>query len=220
MYRDFAYRIINSINQASLVTPHALAASALLASSRRGVSMAEFQEICGVFYDYLVDTGARLSKTLRNYDTLIEETLRDFERSKLIGKLKDEDDDLEEQVFTIEDNKRLALEYYKNNLIHFLLSAAFVSSSILAQQTFRFSRAQLLEDVAFMKDFFKFEFVYDNEIDNEELVDSVLGSFENLGWLHRVGEGDQPYILAHKGLRAAHLFMGCCRTISRATGWF
>jgi glycerol-3-phosphate O-acyltransferase len=93
-------------------------------------------------------------------------------------------------------------------LIHFLLPAAFVSSSILAQQTFRFSRAQLLEDVAFMKDFFKYEFVYDNEIDNEELVDRVLGSFEKLDWLHRQDAGDQPYILAHKGLRAAHAFQG------------
>jgi glycerol-3-phosphate O-acyltransferase len=208
LYRDFAYRIINSINQASLVTPHALAAAGLLASSRRGVSVAEFQVICRIFYDYLLDTGARLSKTLRSFDTLIEETLRDFERNKLIGKLKDEDDDLEEEVYTIEDNKRLALEYYKNNLIHFLISAAFVSSSILAQQTFRFSRAQLLEDVAFMKDFFKFEFVYDNEINNEQLVDGVLGSFEKLGWLHRVSENDQPYILAHKGLRAAYAFQG------------
>jgi glycerol-3-phosphate O-acyltransferase len=172
------------------------------------VSVAEFQVICRIFYDYLLDTGARLSKTLRSFDTLIEETLRDFERSKLIGKLKDEDDDLEEEVYTIDDNKRLALEYYKNNLIHFLISAAFVSSSILAQQTFRFSRAQLLEDVAFMKDFFKFEFVYDNEINNEQLVDGVLGSFEKLGWLHRVSENDQPYILAHKGLRAAYAFQG------------
>jgi glycerol-3-phosphate O-acyltransferase len=208
LYRDFSYRIINSINQASLVTPHALAASALLASSRRGVSMAEFQEISGIFYEYLVGNGAQLSKTLRSFETQIEETLRDFERSKLIGKLKDEDDDLEEQVFTIEDSKRLALEFHKNNLIHFLISAAFVSSSILAQQTFRFSLAQLLEDVGFMKDFFKFEFVYDNEIENEKLVDVVLGSFEKLGWLHRVSEGDQPYILAHRGLRATYAFQG------------
>ncbi|HQN17757.1 MAG TPA: 1-acyl-sn-glycerol-3-phosphate acyltransferase [Syntrophobacteraceae bacterium] len=208
LYRDFAYRIINSINQASRVTPHALAASALLASSRRGVSLAEFQEICGIFHDYLMETEAQLSNNLRNYDALIEETLRDFERSKLIGKLKDEDDDLEEQVFTIEDSKRLALEYYKNNLIHFLLSAAFVSSSILAQRTFSFSRAQLLEDVAFLKDFFKFEFVYDNEIENDELMDRVLGSFEDLGWLHRMSKDDEPYVLAHQGQRAAHYFHG------------
>ena len=208
LYRDFAYRIINSINQASLVTPHALAASALLASSRRGVSVGEFQDIGRVFYDYLVQAGVRMSKTLRSFNTLVDETLRDFERSKLIGKLKAEDDDLEEEVFTVEDNKRLALEYYKNNLIHFLIPAAFVSSSILGQETFRFSRAQLLEDVAFMKDFFKFEFVYDNEIDNEVLVDGVIECFERLEWLHRVNGHDQPYILAHKGLRAAYAFHG------------
>ena len=208
LYRDLAYRIINSINQVSLVTPHALAASALLTSARRGVSVGEFQDICRIFYDYLVNTGAQLSKTLRNFDTLIDETLKDFERSKMIGKLKDEDDDLEEEVFTVEDNKRLALEYYKNNLIHFLISAAYVSSSILAQQTFRFSRAQLLEDIAFMKDFFKFEFVYDNEIANEDLVDGVIGCFERLGWLHRVNGDDQPFILAHKGLKAASAFQG------------
>ncbi len=196
LYRDFAYRIINSINQASLVTPHALAASALLASSRRGVSKAEFQEICEIFYEYLVSSGAQLSKTLRNFDTLIEDTLRDFERSKLVGKLKDEDDDLEEEVFTVEDSKRLALEYYKNNLIHFLLSAAFVSTSILAQQTFRFSRAQLLEDVAFIKDFFKFEFVYDNEIDNEDWLircSSHLNS--SIGCIGRVRATNLTFLL-------------------------
>jgi glycerol-3-phosphate O-acyltransferase len=146
MYRDFAYRIINSINKASLVTPHALAASALLASSRHGVSMAEVQETAQIFYDYLSHCGVRFSKTLRSYDKCLEETLWDLERNKLVGKLKDEDDDLEEEVFTMEDSKRLTLEYYKNNIIHFLLPAAYVSTSILAQESFRFSLAQTLED--------------------------------------------------------------------------
>lgn len=211
MYRDFGYRVINSINESSLVSPHALVASALLATSRHGISLAEFHNVCRIFHDFLVARDIRLSKTLRNYDTTIEETLRDLERSKLIAKLKDEDDDLEEEVFTIEDNKRLALEYYKNNLIHFLLPAAFVSTSILAQQTFRFSMEQVLEDVAFLKDFFKFEFVYDNELGNDRLVREVLDAFVELEWLHPMGEGDQPYILAHKGLRAAHTFHSLLR---------
>ena len=211
MYRDFSYRIINSINQASLVTPHAIAASALLTTSRHGVSLAELEEVSKTFYDYLVKQNVRFSNTLRNYDAAINETFLDLERGKLIGKLKDEDDDLEEEVFTMEDNKRLTLEYYKNNIIHFLLPAAFVSTSILAQQTFRFSMAQLLEDIAFMKDFFKFEFVYDNEISNEQLVKDVLRTFEEMDWLHRMGEKDQPYVLAHMGLKAAHSLHGLLR---------
>lgn len=211
MYRDFAYRIINCINQVSRVTPHALAASALLTSARHGVSMAEFHEVSRIFFEYLKYREVGLSNTLKNLESSLEDSLRDLERGKLVGKLKDEDDDLEEEVFTMEDNKRLTLEYYKNNIIHFLLPAAYVSTSILAQQTFRFSVSQVLEDVTFMKNFFKFEFVYDNELSDQKLTADVLDAFESMGFLHRMGEGDQPYILAHKGLSAAHAFHGLLR---------
>jgi glycerol-3-phosphate O-acyltransferase len=211
MYRHFAYRIINCINQESMVTPYSLAASALLALSRHGVSKAEFLEIAGTFHDFIGACGVGLSKTMKNFDAGLLDSLRNMERGKLIGKLKDEDDDLEEEVFTLEDSKRVVLEYYKNNIIHFLLPAAYVSSSILAQQTFRFSVGQVLEDVTFMKNFFKFEFVYDNELSDEKLVGDVLHIFEDLGFLHRMGEGDQPFILAHKGLRASNAFHGLLR---------
>jgi glycerol-3-phosphate O-acyltransferase len=213
MYRDFAYRIINSINQASLVTPHALVASALLTTSNLGISMPEFQAICKTFYDYLTVREVRLSKTLKNYQVVIDDTLRDLEKSKLIGKLRDDDDDLEEEVFSLEDDKRLTLEYYKNNIIHYLLPAAFVSTSILAQQTFRFSLRQLLEDVAWMKKFFKFEFVYDNELSNEKMVADVLEAFEGMGLVVGMEQGgpDQPYILSHRGLRAAQSFHNLLR---------
>ncbi|MEN6485124.1 MAG: hypothetical protein ABFD98_09595, partial [Syntrophobacteraceae bacterium] len=216
MYRDFAYRIINSINQASLVTPQALAASALLTSSRHGISMAEFQDVCRTFYDYLTARNIRCSETFRSYEAVIAETLWDLERGKLIGKLKDEDDDLEEEVFTMEDGKRLTLEYYKNNIVHFLLPASYVSTSILAQQTFRFSVAQVHEDVAFMQNFFKYEFVYDNEIGFEKLVGDVLEAFVTLGLLNRTGEDDQSYVLTHKGLRAAYSFHGLLRNYFEA----
>jgi len=213
MYRDFAYRIINSINQTSLVTPYALVASALLTTSKVGISKAEFQQICQLYYDYLVLGDVPLSRTFKNYQLVIEDTLRDLDKSKLVGKLKDEDDDLEEEVFALEDNKRLTLEYYKNNIIHFLLPAAFVSTAILAQETFRFSVSQILSDVAFMKKFFKFEFVYDNELMDEKLVHDVLKTFTEMGLLITVDAShqDQPYVLTHRGMQAAHFFHNLLR---------
>ncbi|HBD08501.1 MAG TPA: hypothetical protein DCZ69_09585 [Syntrophobacteraceae bacterium] len=217
MYRDFAYRIINAINQASLVTPHALVASALLTTSSLGISMAEFQKICRTFHDYLATRNVQFSRTIKNYSTAIDDTLRTLEKAKLVGKLKDEDDDLEEEVFSLEDDNRLTLEYYKNNIIHFLLPAAFVSTSILAQQTFRFSKVQLLADVAFMKKFFKFEFVYDNELSNEKLVDDVLEAFTTLGLVVPSDQPtsdnltDQPLILTHRGMQAAQSFHNLVR---------
>jgi len=213
MYRDFAYRIINAINQASLVTPHALVASALLTTPSLGISMAEFQKNCRCFYDYLMTRGVRLSRTLKNYAAVIDDTLRNLEKAKLVGKLKDVDDDLEDEVFSLEDDNRITLEYYKNNIIHFLLPAAFVSTSILAQQTFRFSMAQLLEDAAFMKKFFKFEFVYDNELGNDKMVAEVLEAFAAMGLVVATEQSpsDQPYVLTHRGMQAAHSFHNLVR---------
>ncbi len=212
MYRDFSYRIIHDINEVSLMTPHALVAASLLSTARHGISMAEFQAICKSFYDYLDLSGVRFSRTFRNYDIIIQDALRDLEKSKLIGKIKDDDDNLEEEVFTMEDSKRITLEYYKNNIIHFLLPAAFVSTSILAQQTFRFSFTQIIEDVAFLKDFFKYEFVYDNDLSDEKLAQDVLERFEQLGWLHPLEGGDNPYLLVHRGLKAADSFHGLLRS--------
>ncbi|MGA2026226.1 MAG: 1-acyl-sn-glycerol-3-phosphate acyltransferase [Syntrophobacteraceae bacterium] len=211
MYRHFAYRIIHYINQESMVTPFALAASALLAQARHGVSKAEFLEISQTFHDFIAARKVGLSKTMKNLGASLQDSLRNMERSKLIGKLKDEDDDLEEEVFTLEDNKRLALEFYKNNIIHFLLPAAYVSTSILAQQTFRFSLSQVLEDVTFMKNFFKFEFVYDNELSDEDLVGDVLHIYEDLEFVLRAEESQRPFILTHKGLAASHAFHGLLR---------
>ena len=96
-------------------------------------------------------------------------------------------------------------------MIDFFLPAAYVSTSYLAQETFCFSLADVAEDIEFMKSFFKFEFVYDNEVSNEALIAKVLETFEQMGWLHRISGDDQPYILAHKGLRAAQAFHGLLR---------
>lgn len=213
MHRDFSFRIIHNINKVSLVTPHALVASALLSTSKRGLSMPELLDITQDFYRYLEQLKVRFSRTIKHFDLAILDTLKDLERSKLLGKLKDDDDELEEQVFTIDDGKRMTLEYYKNNIIHFLLPAAQVASSVLAQETFRFSMAQVLEDMVFMKDFFKFEFVYDAEVTDYQQVRRVLDIFEQQGWLRRLEPGeDKPYLMTHKGLRIAQALAGLLRS--------
>ncbi|SHE68499.1 glycerol-3-phosphate acyltransferase [Desulfacinum infernum DSM 9756] len=212
MYRDFAYRIISAINESSLVTPHALVSAALLSRSRRGVSKAELLNTCLTFLRYLEQNNVRFSRTFRHAEQVVDETIRDLVKNKLLDRLKDEDDDLEDEVYTMEDAKRLALEYYKNNIIHFLLPAAFVSTSILSQETFRFSLSQILEDLAFMKDLFKYEFVYDMDVRDHQLAKHVLDVFERLGWLrHMEPSEDQPYLLTHRGLTAAQAFHGLIR---------
>jgi len=211
VYRDLAYRIINSINQCSMVTPHAVVASALMSGSGHGITMAEFKEVCRTFYDYLVANGVRVTNTLKHYDLAIANTLKDLERTKVIGKLKDEDDDLEEEVFTLDATKRLTLEYYKNNIIHYWLPALFVGTSIVSRQSFHLEVESILEDVTFLKDFFKYEFVYDNDVTDERLVEGVLETFEKMDWLKRDEESRDRFVLNHRGLKVAQSFHGLLR---------
>lgn len=212
MYRDFAFRIISNINQVSLVTPHALVSAALLSGARKGMAKGQLLQSIQVFLQYLEQNRVRFSRSFQNFDVIIEDTLKDLVKSKLLDRLKDEDDELEEEVFIIDDEKRLTLEYYKNNIIHFFLPAAFVSTSILKQETFRFSLGDILDDLAFMKDFFKYEFVYDMDLRDHQLVKNVLDIFERLGWLRSLEPAeDQPYMLTHRGLMAAQTFHGLIR---------
>lgn len=212
MYRDFAFRIISNINQASLVTPHALVSAALLSGARKGTALVQLTQTIHLLFQYLEQNGVRFSRSFQNYDQVIEDTLKDLVKSKLLERLKDEDDELEEEVFILDDDHRLTLEYYKNNIIHFFLPASFVATSILRQETFRFSLGDILEDLAFMKDFFKYEFVYDMDVRDHQMAKQLLNVFERLGWLRSLDPAeDQPYMLTHRGLMAVQAFHGLIR---------
>jgi glycerol-3-phosphate O-acyltransferase len=64
-----------------------------------------------------------------------------------------------------------------------------------------------------MKRFFKYEFVYDNEVDDEEMILNVLEAFGTMEWIVAIDRGasDQPFSLTHRGFKAAHCFHNLLR---------
>ena len=203
MYRDFAFRIINSINQVSVVTPHSLLASSLLTTSRSGISSSSLKFAAGLFYKYLQYINAKFARTFSNYDVVVEDTLVDLESTKIIERVKEPDE--EEELIVLEEKKRHILEYYKNNIIHFFLPISFVSISVLAQRTFEPKFDRMLRDYRFLKDLFKYEFAYDSDISDEKQIESVCQFFTD-GELFTQAELFSGYILSHEGLRACELF--------------
>ncbi len=203
MYRDFAFRIINSINKVSLVTPHSLLASSLLTTPRAGISLSSLKYAAGVFYKYLEFTGAKFARTFKNYDVVIEDTLIDLEKTKVIERLKEPDE--EEELIVIDEKKRHILEYYKNNIIHFFLPISFVSISVLAQKTFEPRQDRIISDCRTLKNLFKYEFAYDSDISDEKLVETTCKFFIDMNWF-RKAEPFYGYMLSHEGLKACELF--------------
>jgi glycerol-3-phosphate O-acyltransferase len=213
MYRDFAWRIIHNINNTSMVTPFALVAAVFLTTSRRGISLAEIKLILRNYYNYLQHQGVLLASSFQDLDKTLLDTLGLMEKSKWIELLADEDEtDEEERIFTVDDGNRLHLEYYKNNMIHFLLPAAYVSSAILTKEAFEFNLEGIEDDLNFFRDFFKFEFVYDADKNPTETIDQVLAYCISQDFITDSNNREKTYLISHQGLKALSCFASLLRS--------
>jgi glycerol-3-phosphate O-acyltransferase len=213
MYRDFAWRIIHNINNASMITPFALVAAVILTTSKRGISLAEIKLIIRNYYNYLQHQGVRMASRLQDLEMALQDALSLMEKSKWLELLADEDEtDEEERIYTVEDSHRLHLEYYKNNIIHFLLPAAYIASAILAKEAFEFNLEGIEDDLLFFRNFFKFEFVYDADENIAETIDKVLAYYTSQGFVKRVESQDNTYRITHQGLKALSCFAGLLKS--------
>jgi glycerol-3-phosphate O-acyltransferase len=213
MYRDFAWRIIHSINNASMVTPLALLAAVILTTSKRGISLAEIKVIIRMYHNYLQHEGVHAASTLQDLEKTLQDSLTLMEKSKWLELLADEDEtDEEERIYTIDDSNRLQLEYYKNTIIHFLLPAAYISSAILTKQAFEFDVEGIDKDLIFIRDFFKFEFVYDADENLKETIDRVMDYYTSQNLIMKVNGQENRYRITHQGLIVLTCFASLLRS--------
>ena len=160
--RDLGYKIINAINRVTVVTPHAVAASAILNFSTDTFSFSELLEVSEIYLNYLTAQNAKLADTLLlDRRRAFEQAIDSYCQQKFIEPLpKGKDNKSADTHYLINESKRLNLDYYKNNSIAFFIPAAYTAMAILQLDKFRFSSAELHPGYAFWQDFFKYEFAY------------------------------------------------------------
>ncbi len=205
---DLALELVQAINKVSVVTPFSLVCAALLTYPRKGVYRRELLKIIQVLYDYLKARNVPLADSLHNLEQAVEETLALCEARKLITPIEKEEglsDELGLGGYSIDETKRPLLEYYKNNIIHFFMPAAIVSLAALAGSGFDFERRQVLDDVRFLEDFFKFEFFF-NGVTPEVLLDETLAYFTSREVVVSLDGGDNRYTLSASGLKELAYF--------------
>jgi glycerol-3-phosphate O-acyltransferase len=178
LYRRIGYEIVGEINKSAVVTPSTLTACSLLCHYRRGIAHNELINISNQFCNWLAYNHVKFASTLSSREKAIEDALELFEQSHLIEKLGIEEEDrnteIEEIIYSVPDEKRLNLEYYKNNILNFFVSVSFVSVSILSNQEDSIPLYRILEDYRFFKRLFKNEFIFDHRVDDLEEVNRVL----------------------------------------------
>ena len=181
LVRDLGYRIITAINNVSVVTPHALAASAILNCSLKRVSLSHILFQTETYLTYLLAQDATLADTLLiDHANSISNALTSYLQEKFIETVnKNGNRPPREAVYKVIESKRPILEYYKNNCISFFIPAAFTSLAILKMDAFQFSASDLHSDYKFLQELFINEFAHDVERTPEFYVRKSLKAFIN-----------------------------------------
>lgn len=206
--RNLGHRIINAINNVSVVTPHAIVAASVLNCAKKSFSFDHLMSHVETYLNYLLTQKAKLADTLLldNINT-IERVLDIYVQRKFIDKVtKDPNTLLTDALFKVNENKRPNLEYYKNNCISFFVPAAITAISILVKDAFQFSASDLHADYNFLQYLFKYEFAYDVDKTPEYFVRKNLKAFIDEAILMPHPKLPDTYNLTSIGFRKLQLF--------------
>lgn len=202
-YRKMGYEIVGAINKISVVSPISLVAAGLLSHYRRGISHDDLMAVLDEFYDYLSYRKVRFAGTFANKEKALIEALNRFESLGHITRMgpeEDDDEELAETIYSVDEDKRMNLEYYKNNILHFFVPLSFVAASILSTTDDDIPLSKIVEDYSYFKRLFRHEFIFDEAVDDVEEVNTILSYMHDKGMIvgHN-GDGDALIEVKGKG---------------------
>ena len=195
-HRHLALHLIQSINRATLVTPLALVASVILSKHRRGFHLDELTATAEILLRFIRRYEIPTATSLDNLKEIVEETLMLLVNRKVVKFLEDVDG--AETFYYVEEGEKRELDYYKNSIIHFFISHAFVAVSLLTGTEEIKTEEDLQADYGFLKNLFKNEFVYAEDKGIPEEVNGVISYFLDAAFVTR-SNANGGYVLTRLG---------------------
>jgi len=180
--RALAHKVMYSINEVTVVTPAALVASALLSHQKRGMTRASLLTACQDLLATLDVMDARIAHQLRIGDDRIrEDTIDEALHLFLDARLIVCHDTGPEPIYTIDSERRIALEYYQNTIIHFFVPRALIAAGLLVDMEQWVDIARLNDRVQQLSRVFKHEFIYRTDATFDQIFEDALGEMVEAG---------------------------------------
>ena len=158
--REIGARMMNAIDRQTVVNPQSLLAGALLSGGREVVSHPELMFRIKAAMDLFCSHGACLSDAMtEDYPACVNAALYYYQGRKFIQGVDDQvTGEASPRVYRIVENRRNALDYYKNNSICHFVPPAFTAMAILEKDAFQFSAADLHDTYRQIEHLFSEEF--------------------------------------------------------------
>jgi glycerol-3-phosphate O-acyltransferase len=200
------WRVSAGINRAAPLAPMGLTCAALLSHDRRGLSNDEILARTEFLHMAALDSGARAPA----WDTgaiLSGKAPSSLRATGLVTKALETlvaSGDIHQQsaggetYYSIPEERRYALDYHKNGILHFLVGPAILASAIRTSAGAPVRLGELLRYAKELSRFFKNEFIYEPGRPFEAIVDSSLALLLKWNLIERRGQegGDGELIMA------------------------
>ena len=183
---ELAMHLVRSINKVTLVTPFAIVATSILARHRIGFYPKELLHTAHSLLDSMKRNNVPISNNAIHLNESLDEVISFLTDKKIISLA--EKIGKTEVFYRVEKGKIPELEYYKNTIIHTLISYAFVSTSLLTEKEEVIPMETINDDYDFLKYLFKYEFVYNNDNNSQDEISNVLDFFRDASFVTTIKE--------------------------------
>lgn len=201
--RRFAFNVMHRIDRCFVVTPYHLVAFALIIHRRRGIELSQLLDRFGALIAELAEKEALFAdQIVEKLDNAGLWPIPESDSAQAIGRVFQEDIEnvlgsLRNQinvseldgniVLSVKPTGRMALDYYKNGIIHFFVGDAILATALLATPTHE-SLENIRQRCLNLSTIFKLEFIYAPGESFEALFEKFINKFIKAG-LIEVADG-------------------------------
>jgi glycerol-3-phosphate O-acyltransferase len=147
--QKLGFRLLREVNAVAVAGPSPLAATVLLSSPANAWRYPAFLDAAHTLLRFLRHEGVRVTAALERDAERFGESLTFLESSGLIRRLA-----IDGGVIQVPPEKRITLDFYKNNTLHFFLLPALLSRALRAG----LRGAALKDEVSWWLDLYRWEF--------------------------------------------------------------
>jgi len=186
--QKLGFRILRDVNEAAVAGATSVSSTVLLAAPHQAIRYGDFVAAARALTELLLAKGVTPTASLqRNLETF-RESLGFLQTGKLIESMKDRDGD----IIHVSTEKRMILDFYKNNIIHFFLIPSLVAHAVRRGV----AAGDLRDEVWCWLDLFRWEFALPERDAVAQEIETTLRHFGDAGAFRAAPGADEHPVLA------------------------
>jgi len=189
--QKLGFRILRDVNAVTVVGATSVSATVLLSLPHAACRYAEFLSAAQSLVRFLRQQGVRITTTLERNAEDFKENLAFLETAGLVHRLPGDD-----AVIHVPPEKRLILDFYKNNSIHFFLLPALLCRALMKG----LHGAAVTEEVTWWLRLYRWEFPLP---EREALASDLARLHEHFRAQEVIVPGDGDVVVSNHGLLRA-----------------